>query len=62
MEGCGWSLIMRSVVPLVRGSTADDPLSSSSVAGVLLGAATVKEVMPSGGPASRLRSTCNLGV
>jgi hypothetical protein len=50
-------------VPRVRGFTAGDPLSSSSVvAGVLLGATTVKGVMPSGGPASRPRSTCDLGV
>jgi hypothetical protein len=56
------SLIVRSAVPLVRGSTAGDPLSCSSVAGVLLGAAIVKVVTPSGGPASRPRSTCDLLV
>jgi hypothetical protein len=49
-------------VPLVRGSTADDFLSSSSVAGVHLGAATVKGVMPFGGLAGRPRSTCDIGV
>jgi hypothetical protein len=47
---------------LVRGSTAGDPLSSSSVAGVLLGAATVNGVTPFSCPASRPRSTCDLGV
>jgi hypothetical protein len=57
-----WSVIMRLAVPLVRGSTADDPLPSSSVAWVLLGAATVNGVVPSGGPASRPRSTCDLGM
>jgi hypothetical protein len=56
------SLIVRSVMPLVRGSTTGDPLSSSSIVEVLLGAATVKGVMPSGGPASRPRSTYDLGV
>jgi hypothetical protein len=36
------SLIMRSVVPRVRGFTAGDPFSSSSsVVGVLLGPATL---------------------
>jgi hypothetical protein len=64
----GRSLIMRSAISLVKGSSAGDPLSSSSssssssIAGVLLGAAIVKGVMPSGGPASRPRSTCDLGV
>jgi hypothetical protein len=67
--GSGWwkgvasrSLIVRSAVPLIRGSTTSDPLSCSSVTGVLLGAATVKGVMPSGGPTSCPRSTCDLGV
>jgi hypothetical protein len=55
------SLIVRSVVPQVRGSTADDPLSSSFVAGVVLGLATVNGVIPSIGPANRPRSTCDLG-
>jgi hypothetical protein len=58
----GRSLIVRLATPLVRGSTAGNPLSSSSVAGVLLGPATVNGVMPSGGPARRPRSTCDLGV
>jgi hypothetical protein len=48
-------------VPLVRGSTAVDFLSSS-IAGVHLGAATVKGVMPFGGLAGRPRSTCDIGV
>jgi hypothetical protein len=56
------SLIVRSAVPLVRGSTAGDPLSCSSVAGVLTSPATVNGVMPSSGPANRPRSTCFLGV
>jgi hypothetical protein len=47
---------------LVRGSTADDSLSCSSVVGVLLGAAIVNEVMPTGGLASHPKSTCDLGV
>jgi hypothetical protein len=49
-------------VPLVRGSTASDPLPYSSVARVLPGAVTIKGVVPSGGPASRPRSTCDLGM
>jgi hypothetical protein len=57
----GWSLIVRSVVPLVRGSTAGDPLSTS-VVGALLGPATVNGVMPSCGPANRPRSTDVLGL
>jgi hypothetical protein len=56
------SLIVRSAIPSVRGSTTSDPLSSSSVAGVLLGPATVNGVMPSGGPAINPRSTCVLGL
>jgi hypothetical protein len=56
------SPIMRSVIPLVRGSTAGDPLSCSSVAGVLISTATVNGVMPSGGPANHPRSTCDIGV
>jgi hypothetical protein len=48
-------------MPLVRGSTAGDPLSSS-VAGVLLGPATMNEVMPSGDLANRPRLTCVLGL
>jgi hypothetical protein len=47
----GRSLIVRSVVPLVKGFTVGDPFCSS-VAGV----------MPSGGSANRPRSTCVLGV
>jgi hypothetical protein len=58
----GRSVIERSIVPLVRGSTAGDPFPSYSVAWVLLGAATVKGVAPSGGPASCPRSTCDLGM
>jgi hypothetical protein len=58
----GWSVIERSTVPLVKGSTTDDPLLSSSVVGVLTSPATVNGVMPSGGPASRPRSTCILGM
>jgi hypothetical protein len=56
----GRTLIVRLVVPYVRGSTAGDPLSSS-VAEVLLGPTTVNGVMPSGSPANRPRSTCDLG-
>jgi hypothetical protein len=41
----GRSLIMRSVVPHVRGSTVSDPISSS-IAGVLLGPTTMNRVMP----------------
>jgi hypothetical protein len=48
-------------VPRIRGSTTGDPLSSS-VARALLGLATVNRVMPSGGPANRLRSTDVLGL
>jgi hypothetical protein len=59
-EVAGRSLIMRSAMLCVRSSTACDPLSSS-VAGVLLGLATMNGVMPSGGPANRPRSTCVLG-
>jgi hypothetical protein len=47
---------------LVRGSTSDNSVSFSSVAGVHLGAATMNGVMPSGGSASRPRPTCDLGV
>jgi hypothetical protein len=63
MEGCsGRSLIMRLAMPLVRDSTASDPLSCSYVVGILLGAATVKGVTPSGGPTNCPRSTCDHGV
>jgi hypothetical protein len=58
----GRSLIVRLVIPLVRGSTTNDPLSCSSVAGVLISPATMNGVMPSGRPANRPRSTCDLGV
>jgi hypothetical protein len=58
----GRPLIVRSTVPLVRGSTVSDPLSCSSVAGVLTSLTTVNGVMPSVGPANRPRSTCVLGV
>jgi hypothetical protein len=58
----GWSVIDRSVVPLVKGFTAGDPLLSSSVVGVLTRSATVNGVMPFGGMASRPRSTCVLGM
>jgi hypothetical protein len=58
----GRSLIVRSAVPLVRGSTASDPLSCSSVVGVLLGAATVNGMMLVGGLASHPKLTCDLGV
>jgi hypothetical protein len=44
-------------VPLVRGSAAGDTLSCSSVVGVLLGVATMKGVMPAGGPSSHPKST-----
>jgi hypothetical protein len=54
-----WSLIVRSPMPRVRGSTAGDPLSSS-IAGVLLGPATVNGVVPSGGSANCPKSTCVL--
>jgi hypothetical protein len=56
------SLIVRSVVPLVRGSIASDLLSCSSVAGFLISPITVNGVMPSGGSANRPRSTCVLGM
>jgi hypothetical protein len=56
------NLIVGSAVPLVRGSTAGDPLSCSSIAWVLTSLATVNGVMPSGGLANRPRSTCVLGV
>jgi hypothetical protein len=49
-------------MPLVRGSTTGDPVPSSSVAVVLLGAATVNEVAPSGGLTSYQRLTCDLGM
>jgi hypothetical protein len=57
----GWgvvnrSLIMRLVVPLVRGSIAGDP-HSPYVAEALLGPATVNGVMPSNGLTNRPRST-----
>jgi hypothetical protein len=55
------SLIVRSVVPLVRGSIAGDPLPCS-VAEVLTSQATVKGVTPSSGLVRRPRSTCDLGV
>jgi hypothetical protein len=54
-------MIVRSVVPRVRGSTAGDPLSPS-VAGALLGPATGNGVMPSDGLAKRPRSTDDVGV
>jgi hypothetical protein len=62
----GWgvpdrSLIVRSVVPHVRGSTTGDPLPPS-FAGALLGSATVNGVMPSSGPAKRSSSTNDVGV
>jgi hypothetical protein len=47
-------------MPLVMGSTAGDPLPSS-IAGALTSLATVNGVTPSGGPANRLRLTCDLG-
>jgi hypothetical protein len=53
-------VIERSIVPLLRGSTADDPLPCS-VAGALTSLATVNGVEPFGGLASRTRSTRNLG-
>jgi hypothetical protein len=43
----GQSLIIRSAIPLVRGSTTGDPLSYPSVAGVLTSPTTVNGVMPS---------------
>jgi hypothetical protein len=58
----GRSLIIRSTVPLVKGSTAGEPLSCSSVAGVLTSPTTVNGVMPSGGPTNHPKSTCVLGV
>jgi hypothetical protein len=54
-------VIERSVVPLVRGSIAGDPLPSSLV-GVLLGAGTMNGVTPSGGLTSRPRLSCDLGM
>jgi hypothetical protein len=48
----GRSVIKRSTVPLVRGSTTGDPLPSS-VVGALTGALTVNGVAPSGGLTSR---------
>jgi hypothetical protein len=57
-----WSLIVRSAVPLVKGSIAGDPLSCSFVVELLTSLATVNGVMPSGGPANRPRSTCVLGM
>jgi hypothetical protein len=58
----GWSVIERSAVPLLKGSTVGDPLLSSSVVGVLTRSATVNGVMPFGGLASCPRSTCVLGI
>jgi hypothetical protein len=55
------SLIIRSVVLIVRGSTAGDPLPCY-VAEALTSPATVKGVTPSGGLVSRPRSTCDFGV
>jgi hypothetical protein len=55
------SLIVRSAISLVRGSTTGDPLSYSSVSGILTSSTTVNGVMPSSGPANRPRSTCDLG-
>jgi hypothetical protein len=46
------------VVLLVRGSIAGDPLPCSIV-GALTSLTTVNGVAPSGGLASRLRSTCD---
>jgi hypothetical protein len=54
------SLIIKSVVPLVRGCTIGDPLSCSSIAGVLTSLAT--GVMPSGGSANCPRNLCSWGV
>jgi hypothetical protein len=54
------SLIIKSVVPLVRGCTIGDPLSYSSIAGVLTSLAT--GVMPSGGSANYPRDLCSWGV
>jgi hypothetical protein len=58
----GRSLVVKSVIPLVRGSTVGNPFSCSSIAGVLTSMATMNGVMPSGGLANCLRSTCVLGV
>jgi hypothetical protein len=58
----GRSLIVRSVVLLVRGSTIVDPLSCSSVTGVLISPATVNGVIPSRGPTNRPRLTYDLRV
>jgi hypothetical protein len=58
----GRSVIERSAMPLIRGSTAGDPLLSSSIVGFLTSPATVNEVKPSGGLANRPRSTCDLGM
>jgi hypothetical protein len=54
------SLIVRSIVHQASDSTAGDP--PPSVAGVLLGLATVNGVMPSGGLAKHPRSTYDVGV
>jgi hypothetical protein len=58
----GRSLIVRSAVPLVRGSTIGDPFSCSSITRVLTSLTTVNRVMPSGCPANRPRSICVLRV
>jgi hypothetical protein len=57
----GQSLIVRSTVPRVRGSTVGEPLSSS-VVGVLLNPAIMNGVVPSSGPANRPTLTCVLGL
>jgi hypothetical protein len=57
----GRSLIVRSIIPCVTGSTVGASLSSSSDVGVLLGPGIMNGVMPSSGPANCPRSTCDLG-
>jgi hypothetical protein len=58
----GRSVIERFVVPIVRGSTAGDPLLSISVVWVLTSPASMNGVIPSGGSTNRPRSTCVLRI
>jgi hypothetical protein len=62
----GWgvprrSVIVRSVMPRIRDSTASDPLSPS-FARALLSPVAMNGVMPSGSPTKCLRSTDVLGL
>jgi hypothetical protein len=61
MVWCSWLVTDHEISRTPCHGFHRDPLSSYSVAGILLGPTTVNGVMPSGGPANCPRSTCDLG-